>query len=45
MFLFKGLFLIIKKLSFNSNTNFLFTLVNTLKLSKDVDGYKVTSDH
>ena len=45
MFLFKGLFLIIKKLSFNSNANFLFTLVNTLKLSKDVDGYKVTSDH
>ena len=36
MFLFKeGLSLIIRRHSFNSNTNFLFSLVSTLKLSKD----------
>ena len=36
MFLFKeGLSLIIRRLSFNSNMNFLFSLVRTLKLSKD----------
>ena len=36
MFLFKeGLSLIIRRLSFNANTNFLFSLVSTLKLSKD----------
>ena len=36
MLLFKeGLSLIIKRLSFNSNTRFLFSLASTLKLSKD----------
>ena len=36
MFLFKeGLSLIIRRLSFNSDTIFLFSLVSTLKLSKD----------
>ena len=36
MFLFKeGLSLIIRRLSFNSNRNFLFSLVRTLTFSKD----------
>ena len=36
IFLFKeGLSLIIRRLSFNSNRNFLFSLVRTLKCSKD----------
>ena len=35
MFLFKGLSLIIRRLSFNSNRNFLFSLARTLKFSKD----------
>ena len=36
MFLFKeGLSHIVRKLSFNSNTIFLFSLVSTLKPSKD----------
>ena len=36
MFLFKGgLSLIIRGFPLNSNTNFLFSLVSTLKLSKD----------
>ena len=36
MLLFKeGLSLIIKRLSFNSNTRFLFSLASTRKLSKD----------
>ena len=36
MFLFKeGLSLIIRKLFFNSNRDFLFSLVRTLKFSKD----------
>ena len=39
MFLFKkGLFLIIRRLSFNSNLNFLFSLVSTI-----TNGYKVTN--
>ena len=44
MVLFKeGLSLIIRGLSFNSNTNFLFSLVSTQKISKN--GNKVTNDH
>ena len=36
MFLFReGLSFIIRRLSSNSNTNFLFSLVSTLKFSKD----------
>ena len=35
MFLFKGLSLVIRRLSFNSNRIFLFSLVRTLKFSKD----------
>ena len=38
MFLFKeDLSLITRRLSFSYNTNVLFSLVNTLKLSKDVE--------
>ena len=36
--------LIIRKLSFNSNTNFLFSLISTIKLSKDDESYKVRSN-
>ena len=45
MFLFKeGLSVIIRRLSFSSNTNFLIAMVSTLKLSKDGAHYKVTND-
>ena len=44
MILFKeGLSLITRRLSFNPNTNFLSSLVSTLRLSKH-GGYKVTND-
>ena len=48
VFLFKeGLSLIIRRLSFNSNRNFLFSLVRTLKFSNEgmkmENGYKVTN--
>ena len=40
--LFKGLCLSIKRLSFNSNANFLFSLISTLK--KMMNDYKMTID-